>query len=160
VGGTITFTDPCVNLFTFAATTQATLPDYEYALDGTDAVFTLNKFTVLPLVCIDMVTYECTNVVGPNGADFKKIFCPQDAFDGIFNGDSTDGLLTVSATHFEYSSGSVPAGTYTFTITATTAGGDQLTTDFTWTLIDPCGPPEFVLLETMPDKTYTIFSND
>ena len=42
-------------------------------------MFTLNKFTVLPLICIDTVTYECTNVVGPNGADFTARMCTNNA---------------------------------------------------------------------------------
>ena len=69
-------------------------------------------------------------MVGPGAADFTAALCAGDP-------DVGAGELTFMAAYSELST--KPPGVYTFTITATTAGGDTVATGtFTWTLVDPC----------------------
>jgi hypothetical protein len=121
--GSISFVDPCLSPFTFEAIDQASPDDYEFTVDGSIlGTFTLTKFTVTPDICLDRITYECTNVVGPDDVDFTTTMCNSN-FDFTFDGDDADGTLDFSATFDDFSSGAIPAGTYTFTITGTTEDG-------------------------------------
>lgn len=61
------FLDPCNSLNTFEATAQTDPEDDEYS--GTSRLFTLNRFTVEPSHCADTITYDCTEVLDPNGED-------------------------------------------------------------------------------------------
>ena len=101
------------------------------------------------------MTYECTGVVGPDGFDYSSL-C--DGFDGVFNGQSSDGLLTNSLNVDQYTSGEIPSGIHTFTITATSEGGIQKSADFKWYFIDPCAPPNLIRIDEIqsPDLPYVV----
>lgn len=132
----INFLHPCASLFDFQPTEQIDPTDDEYS--GTARAFSLTRFTVSPLVCEDTITYACTSVIGPDGEDYTAQLCA--GFDGIFDGDVDEGTLSLTATTAQYLDGSLPPGTYTFTITGTPWGDqEQKTADFEWFLIDPCG---------------------
>ena len=106
------------------------------------------------------MTYDCTNVVGPYGINYTTKLCgtgnPLGKMDGIFDGDSSDGVLNLYATVADYTGYQLLAGDYTFTITATDAAGNQVTTTFGWTLIDPCNPVDALSVASLPNLTYAI----
>ena len=60
-----------------------------------------------PLRC--KISYECISVVRVDGAD-SMIECTDFVFDGIYDGQSTDGKLTFSADSNDYLSGTYPPG--------------------------------------------------
>ena len=76
--------------------------------------------------------YSCS-VVGPDASDYSDL-CT--GFDGTL---ATNNLaLTASYSDLDVVGGDLPAGDYTFTITATTQYGATETADFLWVLSDPC----------------------
>jgi len=60
---TITFTDPCASLFSFASTSQTNPSSDSYT--GAGIQFFLTKFTVSPSSCEDTITYTLQSVTGP-----------------------------------------------------------------------------------------------
>ena len=52
----------------------------------------------------------------------------------------------------------MPPGTYTFTVTGTTSGGDTLATTITWTLTDPC--VQTLNMPVFPTATFEYTIND
>lgn len=127
--GTITFLDPCDNLDTFEATTQNDVDDDDYS--GDTLYFTLTPFNVEKAVCADTVTYACS-------VEFENTLIDVSFLCDGFDGTAASQNLALTALYSQLESGALPAGVYTFTITATSQNGDELTSTFTWTLIDPC----------------------
>ena len=82
-------------------------------------VFNLRKFDIQPSIC--PVEYECTSI-----QSFQtQIYCDDINFDGIFNGDATDGTATFSAGTAEYLSERYVAGEYLVTLTGRVIGSDS-----------------------------------
>ena len=110
---------------------------------GNEIQFDLTKFTIVPSIC--PVTYTCTNVVEGDGGTISSVECDDFSFDGVFDGDATDGVLTFTASENDYITGNYRPGIYEVTITGTADGSNPLvstTTTFTIELLDPCDPPE------------------
>ena len=63
----------------------------------------------------------CTNVVRVDGAA-SKISISDFDFDGNFDMQPTDGILTFNADSNDYVSDTYPPGVYTVTITGTASG--------------------------------------
>ena len=103
---TVTFIDPCLNPFTFSSNTQ-TNPD-EDKFSGNDIVFTLNQFTITPTICD--ITYVCTKVEKLGVSEISLIDCSDFAFDGVINGQVSDGKLIFSANSADYLNGNVTPG--------------------------------------------------
>ena len=75
---TITFTDPCLNPYTYTAVGQPNFADDDYT--DTTQTFNLAEFSITPARCLDRITYTCS-VTGPDGStDFTAEFC--DSFNG------------------------------------------------------------------------------
>ena len=81
----------------------------------------MNKFEIEPAFCAPLVTYDLTSVIGPDGGEYLATLLID--FDGVYNGDANEGSLSVSAIIPQYIDGTIPAGTYTFLVTATGEGG-------------------------------------
>ena len=65
--------------------------------------------------------------------------------------------ISFTATEENYANDKLPPGEYTITLTGTLFESDEeASTEFTWTLIDPCNPPESIALEPMEPLEYTI----
>ena len=86
---------------------------------------------------------------GPDGNDFTSTLCP-----------SYDGTLTLTATESDYTSDSLPVGTYTFSITGTATGGDSDVATFTWTLIDPCNPTDSIAVADPAQANFEYYVGD
>ena len=101
-------------------------------VDTCSVFFTLNPFDIEKALCIETVIYSCS-VVGPDASDYSDL-CT--GFDGTL---ATNNLaLLASYSDLDVAGGDLPAGDYTFTITATTQYGATETADFLWVLSDPC----------------------
>ena len=83
----------------------------------------MTEFLISPNNC--PISYACTDVVESNQA-VSSIDCNDLSFDGVFNGDPTDGVLTFVATETDYTSGNYRPGEYTVTITGTADASDPL----------------------------------
>lgn len=133
-------------LFTYTAVDQDNVDDDDYSNNAVD--WSLNRFTVEPAFCIPTVTYEITSIVDVSDTSFLAKF--QSSFDVTFDSDGdalADGTAALTATTLDYTSGDVPPGVYTFTVESTSKNGTKLSKTFTWTLIDPCGPPTSVIID-------------
>ena len=83
--------------------------------------------------------------------------CDDLTFDGVFNGDATDGQLTFSADSTDYENGVVTPGDYVVTITGTAVtSSDTKTATFTISMVDPCDPPVSITSPGLTDQVYTI----
>ena len=111
---TVEFLDPCDDLLTFMSTEQTGVTD-DYS--GVTKFFTLNPFEIEKAVCIPTVVYTCS-VVGPDSANYDFL-CT--GFDGTLASNNLS--LTASYSDLDVVGGNLPAGDYTFTITATTQYG-------------------------------------
>ena len=110
----VLFGDPCLVPRVFDATAQNDpSPD---SFSGDDIVFELVKFTISPFRC--RVEYACTSVERVDG-DPSSITCDDFSFDGIYDGQKSDGKLTFRATTEDYLGGVFDRGQYTVTITGT-----------------------------------------
>ena len=89
---TIDFISPCIDYFTFSSNTQVDPASDNFS--GSTMTFTLTEFNMSPARC--EVTYECTSVVRVDGAT-SSIACSDLTFDGIIDGQGSDGVLTFSA---------------------------------------------------------------
>ena len=116
----ILFNDPCKNPFNFKRTVQIDPSDYAY--EGT-LEFTLNKFTIDPIICT--VSYACTDVRRDDGKDAipgAALQCSDFTidfnYDGSVDADGkvTDGKLTFKATGDDYTNDRVFPGRYIVTI--------------------------------------------
>lgn len=135
-------------MFTYAAVDQDNVADDKYT--DTAIAWSLNRFTVEPAFCIPTVTYEITSIVYSDATSYLAKF--QSSFDVAFDSDAdapNDGTASLTATTLDYTSGDVPPGTYTFTVESTSKNGSKLSKTFTWTLIDPCGPPTNVQIDPL-----------
>ena len=91
---TVEFIDPCISPFTFASTSQTSPGSDKYT--NSQIVFNLNPFTITPSIC--EVQYVCTSVIRVDDVNAASdITCSDLTFDGIMNGDLSDGQLTFSA---------------------------------------------------------------
>ena len=70
-------------------------------------MFTLTKFTIEPARC--KISYACTSVARVDG-NASKIECSDFVFDGLYDGDAGDGILTFSADQTDYVSETYPPG--------------------------------------------------
>ena len=151
--GSIIFSDPCDDPFTFAATAQNDVGPYAYS---GDAVFTLTDFTIDPPLCD--VTYACTGVARADGQAPADVAC--DSFTGGA-AIGPAGTLTLTATPGEYTAGDVRPGAYVVTITGTSEDVDgnaieTQTATFTLTIRDPCYPPSSIASGGLTDQTYVL----
>ena len=154
MSSTVTYLDPCPVIgstgfewTTFVATSGAntlTTDPYSGANFEIDAD---SIFNISPDFCDDTVIYTCTGVTGPNSSGTTVTYAA-----GTYPGDlcslNGDNKLIVTAGPSNYvttndAAVSMPPGTYTFTITATTEAASGITaetrtTTVTWELTDPC----------------------
>ena len=93
----IEFNNPCWDPFEFAAVAQSGSLTDNYT--GNELLFTLDRFTMDPPRC--KIRYECTGVARTDGAD-SMISCADFAFDGLYDGQATDGQLTFEADSNDY----------------------------------------------------------
>ena len=107
-------------------------------------------------MCQDRVTYECGSVTGPDGEPYTTIdLCA--GFDGIFDGGANDGTLTLQIDEDDYTSGDLPPGDYEICFTATgpaSDGSQTAETCITWTVIDPCAPPDSITYTRTSDAAF------
>ena len=92
--GTIMFNNPCDDPFTFTAVST---PDPASVAYGGTTSTTVNKFTIDPTRCIveysvKSIQYEDGNS-GPSDIEIADL-----PFDGSFDGDADDGLITFTPT--------------------------------------------------------------
>ena len=120
---TIDFINPCLDPFTFTTTTQTKPTPESDNFSGQEFVFTLTEFELTPERC--EVTYRCTEVK-LQGDGASSISCSDLTFDGIFDGQETDGKLTFSADSQDYIDNIYLPGVYEVTITGTAVGSDPL----------------------------------
>ena len=108
--------------------------------------WSLTEFSIDPIQCLDTIVYKCAVVTGPDGASYKDRFCPNDP-------DLRNGLSWLADIVFDYKNGGLPEGTYQFVITGTNLAGQTLPQFFTWTLRNPCNPPDSITMSdiTIPD---------
>jgi hypothetical protein len=76
----------------------------------------LTQFELTPARC--EVTYACTSVTRVD-VESSTIACSDLTFDGVINGDVSDGKLTFSADSDDYVNETFTPGDYTVTITGT-----------------------------------------
>ena len=149
---TVTFIDPCLDQFTFSETAQTSPGSDKFT--GQQILFELNPFTITPTIC--EVTYACSSVARADNAA-SAVNCDDLTFDGVFNGDATDGQLTFSADSNAYENGVVTPGDYVVTITGTAVtSSDTKTATFTISMVDPCDPPIIITSPGLTDQQYTI----
>lgn len=103
---TITFSDPCVNDFTFSSTPWSGLGSDRYT--GTTLSSTLTPYSVSPSFC--SITYSCSGVKKNNAAttdldcnDFNIVYPPN---------NSASGTVSIVATRDDYLNGNKPPGNY------------------------------------------------
>ena len=92
----IQFDNPCSGPTLVASGQNDAPPD---AYTGNPITVQLNRFIVLPAGCPE--TYSCTAVTRVDG-QASKIGCEHFDFDGVFDGDQQDGLLSLSADSGDY----------------------------------------------------------
>jgi hypothetical protein len=115
-GANILFDNPCNSPVSFFASTQLNAEKTD-KYTGTPVVFQLIPFDIDPTQC--KVTYECTSVADANG-DPTPIDCSLFTFDNDFNGQATDGQLSITVTSDKYTPSIVyPPQDYFITVTGT-----------------------------------------
>ena len=97
-GANILFNNPCDIPVSFNASTQS---DNEKSdnYSGTPVVFQITPFDIDPVGC--RVTYECTSVKDING-NTTPITCSDFTLDGDFDGQATDGQLSITIASDKY----------------------------------------------------------
>ena len=121
---------------------------------GVPVVFQVVPFDIDPPQC--RVTYACTSVTDIND-QVTPITCSDFTFDGDFNGQSTDGKLTITITADKYTDSVYPAQDYFITITGTAVNSNtQVTTVLQLTLLDPCDPPNSLVAPALMNQVYTL----
>jgi hypothetical protein len=88
------------------------------------------------------------------------ISCNDFTFDGIIDGTSTDGILTLPITKEDYLSGKYEPGEYEVSITGTpvkATDGRTATVKFIFRLIDPCESPT-ITVPALEDQLYKLTS--
>ena len=85
----IEFNNPCLDPFSFSAEDQTDPSSDKYS--GSPINFELTQFSIDPPRC--KIDYECVRIERVDGATMPAdgLGCSDFVFDGIFNGDSTDG---------------------------------------------------------------------
>lgn len=81
------------------------------------------------------------------------------SFDGVFNGDASDGKFTFRASSNDYRSGDLAPGVYVVEIEGTVDGSNGLakqTATIEITLLDPCDPPRSVGSPVLQNQQYTL----
>ena len=156
-GANILFNDPCRTPVSLFESTQldSTKSD-KYS--GVPVVFQSTRFDIDPPQC--RVTYECTSVTYDDNQS-SVIDCSDFTFDGDFNGDNTDGQLSITVTSDKFidTNNSYPVGDYFILITGTAVDSqDQLPQETTvkLTLVNPCDPPNSLTAPTLMNRKYTI----
>ena len=89
----------------------------------------------------------------------SSITCSDLTFDGVFDGQATDGKLTFSADSQDYIDETYVPGVYEVTITGTAVGSSPLqekSATFLLTLLDPCDPPASVTGVDFVNQDYTL----
>lgn len=114
----------------------------------------LNEFTVDPEGCL--VDYECRHVTQAG------LTCDQLNFDGIFDGDDTDGEIDITLGPTDYENGTVNPGEYDVQICGAgrlseldSAEAEDCVT-IKVTVKDPCDPPAVLRLPTYQEQFYTL----
>jgi hypothetical protein len=154
-GANILFDNPCNVPVSFFASTQIDA-DKTDKFSGIPVTFQLTQFDIDPPQC--RVTYECTSVTDING-QATPMDCSKFSFDGDFDGQSTDGELSITITADDYKNDVYPIGEYYITITGTAINSDDqrsATTIFKLTLIDPCDPPVSLIAPALVNQQYTL----
>ena len=118
-------------------------------------------FTIDPTKC--RIQYVCESVTSADPAQLTGIpECSDFTFDGMLDGDDTDGKFTFTPTRDDYINGDYIPGTYTVTIKGTAIAADVLTedtADFDIILTDPCDPPTITPPADLIDQVYTLTDN-
>ena len=149
------FDNPCNVPASLFASTQ-TDADKTDKFSGIPVTFKLTPFDIDPAQC--RVTYACTSVTDVNG-QATPMDCSKFTFDGDFDGQSTDGKLSITITSDDYKNNVYPTGEYFITITGTAINSDAQqseTTIFKLTLVDPCDPPVSLIAPTLVNQQYTL----
>ena len=114
----------------------------------------------MPALCT--IDYACVSVQKQGSLiTDDPINCDNLGFDGILNGQSTDGKFIFTPTEAQYQDGTFPPGKYDVVISGTenkATSPETLTTTITFELVDPCDPPVSVsvgALENQGDYTPT-----
>ena len=132
-----------MNPFTFTSTTQTNPASDKYT--GNDITFTLTPFTITPDYCD--ISYACDSITFENGATSSITCSDLIPAGGLFGLAGAGGSLTYSIDTTKYLSENYPPGTYTVTVEGTGDHSDPpqaRTATFTFTLVDPCNPPDSV----------------
>lgn len=66
----LTIDTPCENGLTFTDPGQS---NFEDMYTGVPQTFTLNPLEVTPSICASTINYKCTNVEGPDDADYTSL---------------------------------------------------------------------------------------
>ena len=109
-----------------------------------------------PQIC--EVTYQCTSVERED-TDPSSISCSNLVFDGVFDNQPSDGILTFTASSDDYINNIYTPGVYIVTITGIADGSQPLqekTATFKITLIDPCDPPVSISGSDFTNQEYTL----
>lgn len=104
-------------------------------------MWNLTPFNIVPSLC--EVRYKCIDVSHTDNV-LNSMKCRDFVFDGIFDGEGTDGRLTITIPETYYTNGQYPPGTYKITIEGTTVKAETprtATVEFTLILNDICNPP-------------------
>ena len=177
LSSSVTYKDPCPVLgstgFSWTTFEAATGPNTLTTDLYTAANFEIDAdsiFNISPDFCDDTVIYTCSSVTGPDSSGTTVTYAA-----GTYPGDlctlNGENKLIVTAGPTNYLSTttpslSMPPGTYTFTITATTEPASGITatvrtTTVTWTLTDPCTSQVLSMVAfTLSDDSYTITEAD
>ena len=137
----IDFNNPCDNPFLFELPNKAQRVPSSTSYGDNDKVrWALRQFRIQPELCT--ITYTCTSVTkqGFTGAT-QPITCSDLTFDGVINGQTSDGILEFKPTGADYVSGKYPPGLYDIVITGTeneATNPESLSVTITMELIDPC----------------------
>ena len=118
---------------------------------------TLNQYTIEPERC--QVEYRCKSVERADEVTPSSVQCIDLTFDGVFDGENTDGKISFSADQSDYTSGKYTPGEYIVTIAGMAVGSDppqELDQHFSIILTDPCDPPISVTGADFANQDYTL----
>ena len=104
------------------------------------------------------MTYTCASVARKDGQS-TSMTCSDFNIDGSFNGDNSDGQLSLTVDEDDYVNNVFVPGVFVVTVTGTADASDgpqskDATIEFT--LKDPCDPPVSVAISALTDQTYTL----
>ena len=149
----IMFNDPC-EMPTFNSVPQISPISGDFSGSGLDNQ--LQEFDIQPEGC--KVEYECTDISPVDLAQTTGIpVCLPSMFDGIIDGNGTDGKFRFVPTEDDYKNGTYLPGEYIVEITGCTKVSQECKKAyFNIILADPCDPPTLEPPSDLIDQTYTL----